>query len=171
VITADARAYLRSTSKRYDLIAIDTYRQPYIPFQVTTREFFALVRSHLTPGGAVALNVARVPGDRGLLRAIAATVRTELGQAWTWDALRFNTLLFAFESPVTRAELVGRVGSVPAPLRSLVPLFRRQLTATGFHGTVLTDDRAPVEWLADRAIVSYIARGGRLQDDYLPTQP
>jgi spermidine synthase len=116
VITADARAYLRSTSKRYDVIAIDTYRQPYIPFQVTTREFFQLVRSHLTPGGAVALNVARFPGDRGLLSAIAATVRTELGQAWTWDALRFNTLLFAFESPVTREELVRRVGAAPASL-------------------------------------------------------
>jgi spermidine synthase len=171
VITADARAYLRSTSKRYDVIAIDTYRQPYIPFQVTTREFFQLVRSHLTPGGAVALNVARFPGDRGLLNAIAATVRTELGQAWTWDALRFNTLLFAFESPVTREELVHRVGAAPAPLHSLVPLFRREVAPAGFRGRVLTDDRAPVEWLADRAIVSYIAGGGRVQEDHLPTQP
>jgi spermidine synthase len=171
VITADARAYLRSTDKRYDVIAIDTYRQPYIPFQVTTREFFALVRSHVTPGGAVALNVARLPGDRGLLRAIAATVRERFGQAWAWDALRFNTLLFSFESPVTRAELVRRVGAVPAPLRRLVPLFRRQVSAAGFHGSVLTDDRAPVEWLADRAIVSYIAGGGRLEDDHLPTRP
>jgi spermidine synthase len=171
VITADARAYLRSTRKRYDVIAIDTYRQPYIPFQVTTREFFALVRSHLTPGGAVALNVARVPGDRGLLRAIAATVHSELGQAWVWDALRFNTLLFAFESHVTRTELVRRVGAVPAAVLPLVPLFRRQVAAGGFRGTVLTDDRAPVEWLADRAIVSYVARGGRLEDDHLPTRP
>ena len=99
--------------KRYDLIAIDTYRQPYIPFQVTTREFFRLVRAHLSPGGAVALNISRVPGDRGLLDAIAATVRAELGQAWAWDALRFNTLLFAFARPVTRPELVRRVGAVP----------------------------------------------------------
>ena len=30
----------RGTDKRYDVIAIDIYRQPYIPFQVTTREFF-----------------------------------------------------------------------------------------------------------------------------------
>jgi hypothetical protein len=144
VITADARAYLRSTDKRYDVIAIDTYRQPYIPFQVTTREFFRLVRSHLTSGGAVALNVSRLPGDRGLLEAIAATVRAELGQAWTWDALRFNSLLFAFDAPVTRAELVRRVGAAPAPLHPLVPLFRRQVRATGFRGRALTDDRAPV---------------------------
>src|SRR5262249_4826876 len=153
VITADARAYLRSTHRRYDLIAIDTYRQPYIPFQVTTREFFALARSRLTTGGAVAVNVARVPGDRGLLNAIAATVRDRFGQAWTWDALRFNTLLFAFESPATRAELTRRVGALPPAVRRLVPLFRRQVTAAGFRGQVLTDDRAPVEWLSDRAIV------------------
>jgi hypothetical protein len=150
---------------------IDTYRQPYIPFQVTTREFFALARSRLNPGGAVALNVARVPGDRGLLNAIAATVRDRFGQAWTWDALRFNSLLFSLDSPVTRTEIVRRVGLVPTGVRPLVPLFRRRLSASGFHGTVLTDDRAPVEWLADRAIVAYVAGGGRLEDDYLPTRP
>ena len=60
---------------------------------------------------------------------------------------------------------------MPAPVRSLVPLFRRQVSASGFRGTVLTDDRAPVEWLADRAIVSYVAGGGRLEYDHLPTRP
>jgi hypothetical protein len=33
------RAYLRSTSKRYDVIAIDIPAAVH-PFQVTTREFF-----------------------------------------------------------------------------------------------------------------------------------
>ena len=124
VVTADARAYLRSTDKRYDAIMIDTYRQPYIPFQVTTREFFALVRSHLTPGGAVALNVARFPEDRGLLDAVAATVRDRFGQAWTWDALRFNTLLMAFESTgdTRRARSTGRRRSRPGALaRAALP--------------------------------------------------
>jgi hypothetical protein len=56
-------------------------------------------------------------------------------------------------------------------VQSLVPLFRRQVAPAGFRGTILTDDRAPVEWLADRAIVSYIAGGGRVQVDHQPTQP
>jgi spermidine synthase len=171
VVTADARAFLRGTGKRYDLIAVDVYRQPYIPFQVATREFFSEVRSHLTPGGCVALNVARLPADRGLLDAVASTVRDVFGQAWEWDALRFNSLLLACNGRVERAEFARRVGGVPAAARSLVPLFRRDLSASGIRGTVLTDDRAPVEWLSDRAIVSYIARGGRLEDDHLPTQP
>ena len=72
---------------------------------------------------------------------------------------------------MTRPELVRRVGAVPAELRPLAPLFRRRVAPAGLGGDVLTDDRAPVEWLADRAIVSYIARGGRLEDDALPTAP
>ena len=47
----DARPYLRRTSARYDAIMVDVYRQPYIPFYLATREFFELVREHLTPGG------------------------------------------------------------------------------------------------------------------------
>jgi spermidine synthase len=171
VVSADARAYLRGTGKRYDLIAIDVYRQPYIPFQVATREFFSEVRSHLRSGGCVALNVSRLPDDRGLLDAVGATVRDVFGQAWEWDALRFNSLLFACKGRLTQAELIRRVDAVPAAASPLVPLFRRGVTESGLRGTVLTDDRAPVEWLSDRAIVSYVARGGRLEADHLPTQP
>ena len=34
-----------------------------------------------------------------------------------------------------------------------------------------TDDRAPVEWVTDRMIVKYAARGGELDEDFLPTAP
>ena len=110
-----------STDKRYDVIAIDVYRQPYIPFQVTTREFFSDVRSHLTPGGGVALNVARLPGDRGLLDAVAATVRDRVraGVGLGRAALQ-HAALRACNAPVTRAELVSarRRRSRPAARRS-----------------------------------------------------
>ena len=67
---ADARPFLRSTDERYDLIVVDAYHQPYVPFYLATREFFALVRERLAPGGIVALNVAAVPDDKRLVRAI-----------------------------------------------------------------------------------------------------
>jgi hypothetical protein len=35
----------------------------------------------------------------------------------------------------------------------------------------LTDDRAPVEWLTDEAILAYIAGGGTLDEQLLPTAP
>src|SRR4051794_30664970 len=55
--TADARPFLRRADRRWDLIVVDAYRQPYIPFYLATREFFALVRARLAPGGMVVINV------------------------------------------------------------------------------------------------------------------
>jgi len=49
-ITADARPFLRTTHERYDLIVVDAYRQPYIPFYLATREFFALGGLAPAPG-------------------------------------------------------------------------------------------------------------------------
>ena len=57
--TADARPWLYATTRKYDVIMVDAYRQPYIPFYLTTPEFFALVRDRLEPGGLVILNSAK----------------------------------------------------------------------------------------------------------------
>ena len=61
---------------------IDAYRQPYVPFYLTTREFFALCRKRLAPGGIVALNVSTVPGDTRLVDGIAGTLATEFPRSW-----------------------------------------------------------------------------------------
>jgi hypothetical protein len=38
-------------------------------------------------------------------------------------------------------------------------------------GRPWTDDRAPVEWVTDRMILEYAARGGGLHEKLLPTAP
>ena len=171
VITADGRPYLMSTDKRYDIIAIDAYHQPYIPFYLSTEEFFRLVRQHLTPDGVVALNVATVPGDERLSDALGTTLLTDLPSVWRWRALRFNQLLLGFGHPVAQAELSQRVGGISPEAASLVPVFRRNLSPMTSTGDPLTDDRAPVEWLTDRMILGYAAHGGELESDKLPTYP
>ncbi len=164
VITNDARPYLALTDRRYDLIVVDVYRQPYIPFYLATREFFRLVRDHLRPGGIVALNVARVPGDDRLGDAISSTLAAEFPRVWRWPLLRFNEMVLASDRPLT----LGRLAPALRPLRSL---FLRELAPAGETERPLTDDRAPVEWLTDRMLVEYIAHGGELEDDWLPTKP
>ena len=54
VHTADARYWLRGAKGGFDSIVVDAYRQPYIPFHLASREFFALVRARLAPDGIVA---------------------------------------------------------------------------------------------------------------------
>ena len=167
---ADARPFLRRTDERYDLIVVDAYHQPYVPFYLATREFFRLARERLAPGGIVALNVASVPGDESLLDGIAGTLKHEFESVSVWPALRFNKILLAFDEPgaVTRIEL----GEVAPELRPLVRLLVRQLRpVTEKAERPWTDDRAPVEWVTDRMIVEYAARGGELDEDFLPTAP
>jgi spermidine synthase len=169
--TADARPFLRSTRARYDLIVVDAYHQPYVPFYLATREFFRLVREHLAPGGIVLLNVATVPGDTRLVRAIGGTLATELPQVLSWPALEFNTFLLGLTTPLGRVERARRLEHGPSDLASLRRLLAREATPVAPSDRPWTDDRAPVEWVTDRMILEYAAEGGKLDEDYLPTRP
>lgn len=172
VITADGRPYLRLTDRRYDIIVVDAYKQPYIPFYLATREFFELTRERLTPDGVLALNVAAVPDDDRLSRAIQSTLLAEYPQVWRWKPLRFNELHLGYQRPVSRDELVRRSAGVHEDVAVLGELFARDVVAGEATEPPLTDDRAPVEWLTDQAIASYIAEGGGgLDEDFLPTRP
>ena len=171
VITADGRPFLQRTDRRYDVIAVDAYRQPYIPFYLATQEFFRLARQHLNPGGVLALNVAAVEDDQRLARAVGTTVLSVFPQAWRWKPLRFNELILAFDRPVSEAELRRRVGAISPAARALVPLFREEAAPVIPEGEALTDDRAPVEWLTDRMIIDFVARGGEVHERPLPTGP
>jgi len=168
---ADARPFLRTTDQRYDLIVVDAYHQPYVPFYLATREFFALVRQHLAPGGIVALNVAAVPDDKRLVQAVGTTLAAEFPQVLEWPALRFNTILLGLTEPLAPGELERRLSSGPPALAPLLELLARDARPLEASGRAWTDDRAPVEWVTDRMIVSFAARGGRLDEDYLPTRP
>jgi spermidine synthase len=168
---ADARPYLRSTDRLYDLILVDAYRQPYVPFYLATREFFRLVREHLAPGGIVALNVAAVPDDKRLVRAVGTTLAAEFPKVLAWPALRFNTIVLGLTDPLAAREIERRLRRGPDDLASLRELLARDALPLEASGRAWTDDRAPVEWLTDRMIVSYAAEGGRLDEDYLPTRP
>jgi spermidine synthase len=171
VITDDGRPFLQGTSSRYDVIVVDAYRQPYIPFYLATEEFFELARDRLAPGGVLALNVAAVPGDERLSEAIGSTVLAAFPQAWRWKPLRFNELVLAFAQPLEESELVRRVEGASPAVASLVPLFRDGVEPVRSEAEVLTDDRAPVEWLTDRMIIDFIAEGGELDEKPLPTAP
>ncbi|HXG77378.1 MAG TPA: fused MFS/spermidine synthase [Gaiellaceae bacterium] len=168
---ADARPFLRAADERYDLVVVDAYHQPYVPFYLATREFFRLVRDRLAPGGIVALNVAAVPDDKRLVREIAGTLAADFPQVLEWPALRFNTIVLGLTEPLSAAQRARRLRAGPAklaPLRRLLAQDARELPPSD---DPWTDDHAPVEWVTDRMIVAYATEGGRLEEDYLPTRP
>jgi spermidine synthase len=171
VHTADARPFLRATKTRYDLIVADAYHQPYVPFYLATREFFRLARERLAPGGILALDVAATPDDRRLVRAIAGTLATEFPEVLAWRALHFNTIVLGLTHPLNRGALDRRLRAGPRDLAPLRTLLAREARLVPPSSDPWTDDRAPVEWVTDRMIVSFAAHGGRLEGPPLPTMP
>ncbi|MFN2469471.1 MAG: spermidine synthase [Gaiellaceae bacterium] len=171
VHTADARPFLRRTDERYDLVVVDAYRPPYVPFYLATREFFQLVRERLRPGGIVALNVATVPDDDRLARGIGGTLAWEFPQVVGWQALRFNRLVLGLDKPLARPEAVRRLAQARGELRPLSALLAERMRPMRRAGDPWTDDHSPVEWITDRMIVEWAAQGGDFDERSLPTAP
>src|SRR5215467_5600125 len=57
LVNQDGRLFLQQSKDKYDIILIDAYRGPFVPFHLLTKEFYQLVKDHLAPGGAVGQNV------------------------------------------------------------------------------------------------------------------
>ncbi|MDA0162711.1 fused MFS/spermidine synthase [Solirubrobacter ginsenosidimutans] len=151
----DARPFLRGTAERYDSIFVDAYRQPYIPFYLTTREFFTLVRDRLKPGGSVIINIGHPADSDALEKALSATLGKVFAHVARDPIQAENSLVIASDVQLSSAAL--REAPLPAVLNPVAALSAERLRPALRGGDVFTDDRAPVEWLIDASIVSYAA--------------
>jgi spermidine synthase len=158
-VVADARYWLDTHPGKFDVIALDAYQQPYIPFHLTTREFFSGVRSHLSPGGAVVVNVGRTTTDFRLVDAIASTMAAVYPNVFLVDVPDFsNTMVYGTTEPTTLADVQHNLGLINEPLARAVAtsaLTDGGLRVSPYHGQVYTDDLAPVERLIDQIIFTY----------------
>jgi spermidine synthase len=151
----DARPFLRRIDARYDVISVDAYRQPYIPFYLTTEEFFETVRDRLAPGGVLIVNVGHPEGQDELEKVLTATIGEVLPHVMRDPVEDTNTLLVASEAPLSALRLETAIPRLPAGLQSTAVAAARRLRPPLRGGEVYTDDRAPVEWLIDKSIVDY----------------
>src|SRR5215217_5076912 len=157
VIVADGRYALRTSDAAFDLIGVDAYRQPYIPFQLTSREFFQDVSAHLRPGGVTVVNAGRTRTDFRLVDALGATMRDVFPYVVAIDVDRYtNTILVGSLSPLSADALIENVERRPetSPLRVVAgwSLGSGNIRAIEPGGAVFTDDRAPVERVIDQMI-------------------
>ena len=147
---------------------MDAYRPPYIPWQLTTRQFFEIVRDHLTPDGALAINVGRTPDDRRLVEALVGTIGAVFPSVHVVDVPgTFNTMVYATVLPTEAENLERNLAALrdsgAAPL--LVDVVQRAAAnrvPTPESQIVFTDDRAPVETLINSILVRFVL-GGQLE--------
>ncbi len=167
----DGRLNLDRSPYKYDIIAVDAYRPPYIPPHMTTQEFFEITASHLTENGVLTINVGSVPGDRRLIDGLATTLATIFPSIHIMDIPgTLNTMIFATMQPTTSENFSSNLIALAAD-PTIEPLLITTMSSTfanlkdGYTTTtVFTDDLAPIEWIVNNMVVSFVLKGGL---DYL----
>ncbi|RIK15093.1 MAG: hypothetical protein DCC51_15100 [Anaerolineae bacterium] len=147
------------------MITIDAYKVPYIPWHLTTREFFLDVRERLSEDGVVAINVGRVPDDRRLVDAISSTLMDVFPAVHAIDVPgTLNTIVVATMKPTTIGNLLANQAELTPDadplLRDALATAAANLASASSRGVVMTDDRAPVELISDSIVVRYLLENG-----------
>lgn len=156
VTTYDGRAYLNAVKNTYDVIMVDAYQDITIPFQMSSKEFFTLVKEHLKPGGVMVVNMnMRGGGEGNINQYLSDTISTVFPEVFTVDVSNSsNRVLFASDNAkmtqvfdnnlarVTDTSLYSAMYGVKTNYEKYSP--------TGKY--ILTDDKAPVELLGMKVV-------------------
>ena len=147
-LDGDGRVFLNRNKGLYDLILLDAYRGGFVPFHLLTKEFYALLKERLTPGGAIASNV------HDGTKLYHSTVKT-LGEVFPMLELyptgAGEVIAIASMSPAPDKEaLASRAAALQERYKFRHPLtdqLRRRMDnprAQAAQGELITDDFAPV---------------------------
>lgn len=155
VTTYDGRAFLQAVDKKYDVIMVDAYQDITIPFQMSSVEFFTMVREHLKQDGVMVVNMNMQSGEEDSINAyLTDTIASVFDTVYTVNVSgSTNRELFASQNPLIapvleeNAALLGDGG-----LKAMMNTVSRNLEACGEGNLILTDDKAPVELLGMRVI-------------------
>ncbi len=145
----DGRILMKNDTKKYDYVLLDTFLNSYVPFHLTTREFFDLVRLRLNPGGILVANFHTVFASSGLLPKLEATIRSVFPSVAVVSLPAGTTLIMAAPDMIPWSERLQPREGQP---RELVELSQRALDtmrpATApdqVDGDLLTDDHNDTE--------------------------
>jgi len=160
-VVADGRYFLAHTDQVYDVVAVDAYRLPYIPWHLATVEFFRAARERLDEDGVLIVNVGRTESDYRMVRAMLATLRAVFPSTHVIPVPdSFNAIIVATVQPSSIDNLALNLGSVAHPL--LAQVGERALAnwqPIEADGPVFTDDKAPVEQLTNLVMMRYFLKG------------
>lgn len=163
-IVGDGRYEFNRLDEKYSVVGIDAYRVPYVPWHLTTVEFFREVRNKLTADGVVIINVGRTDDDRRLVDAMSKTMLEVFPTLFAMDVPdSFNTILVATRQTGSVEALVQnyqRLDRTQYPLLALaLQLAAETLVPVSPDEVVFRDDRAPVETIVDSMVIDYILEG------------
>lgn len=165
VTTYDGRAYLQASDRKYDVIMVDAYQDITIPFQMSSMEFFTLVKEHLKENGVMVVNMNMQSHKEGNINDyLADTIAAVFPHIYTVDVSgSTNRELFASSNSEMLTVLkqgiaklgetkTGNATVTASELKTMLHRVSERLIPYEKGGYLLTDDKAPVELLGMKVI-------------------
>lgn len=155
VTTYDGRAFLNASDRKYDVIMVDAYQDITIPFQMSSVEFFRLVKSHLNENGVMVVNMNMRGNDDGdINQYLADTISSVFANVYTVEVDNStNRELFASDNNDMMGVLNDNISGInDADLRFMMNKVRDNSIAYNAGKLIMTDDNAPVELLGMKVI-------------------
>ncbi len=155
VTTYDGRAFLNAIDKKYDVIMVDAYQDITIPFQMSSVEFFTLVKEHLNEGGVMVVNMNMKGNVKGSINQyLADTISSVFGEVYTVDVkYSTNRELFACDNKAMLENLEAHIQSMEMTgFAEMMSMVSDNLCAYEAGEYIMTDDKAPVELLGMKVI-------------------
>lgn len=155
VTTYDGRAFLNVSDKKYDVIMVDAYQDITIPFQMSSVEFFELVKEHLKDDGVMVVNMnMRSDSSDGINNWLSDTISSVFDNVYTVDVSgATNRELFASDNPEMLSTLKENSEELEdLSFSTMMETVIRNLEPYDAGNRILTDDKAPVELLGMNVI-------------------
>ena len=158
VTTYDGRAFLNVSNEKYDVIMVDAYQDITIPFQMSSVEFFKLVKNHLTDDGVMVVNMNMHGNGRGSINQyLADTISRVFDEVYTADVDNStNRELFASNMNIKDRFKTNLKSEQNEPLSNIMIRVNRELIEYKPGNKILTDDMAPVEVLGMKTMDTLI---------------
>ncbi|KAA3648784.1 MAG: spermine synthase [Chloroflexi bacterium] len=162
----DGRWGLEHSERQYTIIGIDAYRPPYIPWHLTTQEFFQITYDRLTDDGVLVINVGN-PNDPSLLNVLVSTLDTIYPSIYVMDIPgSLNSMVYATKQPTQFENIqenytyLSNLDDVHSLITTSVGRIIVNRAETPQGDLVLTDDRAPVEWIVNNMVIRFVTGNG-----------
>ena len=155
VTTYDGRAYLQAMNQKYDVIMVDAYQDITIPFQMSSVEFFTMVKEHLSENGVMVVNMnMRGDSEGNINQYLSDTIASVFEDVVTVDVDgSTNRELFASSNADMTETLAGNVQKLDNPdLQNMMLHVAENSEEYEAGSYIMTDDKAPVELLGMQVI-------------------
>ena len=171
VTTYDGRAFLNAVSEKYDVIMVDAYQDITIPFQMSSVEFFTLVRDHLKEDGVMVVNMnMRSTKEGNINQYLSDTISAVFDNVYVVDVIgSTNRELYAANGVELKSKLEQGITTLSEraerkagdfdvqELASLMERINDNMQPYQAGNYLMTDDKAPVELLGMQVIDELIS--------------